>query len=279
MNKMSQIYKICFAAILLALFIILSRALSIPYLFGLPFLRVSIASSVVAFASFYLGPFYGFVVGTFGDIIGALAFPQGEFNILFTIASSLGGLLPYFIYRAFIKIKFEKKFPVILTIGLFTICALITIYLSMNDYIGSYYQNSEYYLATWARILIIVVVWLVSVLFVLFIVFLLKKKDLKGFLEKYQVPCIISSIFITYFVFKIPTSSLVFTFVYDLDFIVVYFARNLLGFFDVVVDSILCIVALNVSLHFNMKSAILEDNYFKFKRKEVLENVREQEGS
>ena len=274
MKKMSQIYKICFSAILIALFSILSRALSIPYFFGVPFLKLSIASAVVAFASFYLGPFYGFIVGTFGDIIGALAFPQGEFNILFTISSSLGGLLPFFIYKLFNKIKFEKKFPVILTIGLIVVCSVITYYLCNNDSISSYYSSSEYYLASWARYLIIAVAWLLSICFIIVIIFLLNKKDLQGFFQKYNISCIISSIFITYFLFKIPVSSLVFTFVYNIDFVVVYFARNLLGFFDVCVDSILCILALGVSLKFGMQSALLDNNLYKFKREEGVSDVK-----
>ena len=99
MRKMNALYKISFSALFIALGVILSRFLSINYLFGLPFLKISFAPSIVMFASFYLGPIYGFIVGTAVDVLGALLYPIGPFNPLFTIAASLTGLMPYLIYK------------------------------------------------------------------------------------------------------------------------------------------------------------------------------------
>ncbi len=266
MKKMTIVYKISFAALMIALFIILSRALSIPYFFGVPFLKISIASSVAAFSSFYLGPFFGFIVGTFGDIIGALAFPQGEFNILFTIASSLGGLMPYFIYKLLNLIKFEKKFPFILMFLLIIVATLLTIFLSLNDTISSYYSSKDYFLEPWMRGLIIGAIWLIIGIYLVGIFLTNNKYKGTNFSNKYNVSMIVTSIFLTYFIFKIPISSIVFTFVYQIDFLVVYSSRNLLGFFDSFVDSLLVIIALNVSLKFGVQSALLSESKLNFWR-------------
>jgi uncharacterized membrane protein len=53
MKKMSILFKITFSSILLAIAVILSRFLSIPlYSVGLPFIKISLTSSVVMFGSF-----------------------------------------------------------------------------------------------------------------------------------------------------------------------------------------------------------------------------------
>ena len=68
MKRMNTLYKISFSALFIALGIILSRFLSISYIFGLPFLKIGFTNSIVMFASFYLGPIYGFIVGTAVDV-------------------------------------------------------------------------------------------------------------------------------------------------------------------------------------------------------------------
>ena len=86
MKKMTILYKISFSALFIAIGIILSRIVALPSLFGLPFLKVSLNPSIVMFSSFYLGPIWGLLVGTFCDIFGSLLIPQGgAFNPIFTI--------------------------------------------------------------------------------------------------------------------------------------------------------------------------------------------------
>ena len=123
MKKMSIIFKISFSALFIAIGIVLSRFASIPALFGLPFLKISAAPAIVMFSSFYLGPVFGFLVGTLTDVFGALLFPTGAFNILYTIAASLTGLIPWLAYWLLRKLKFEEKFPFI---GI-TTCVLFTV--------------------------------------------------------------------------------------------------------------------------------------------------------
>lgn len=255
--KMSLLYKISFSSLMIAIFIILSRFLSIPYFGGVPFLKLSLASSVVAFSSFYLGPIFGLIVGTFGDIIGALAFPQGEFNILFTIASSLGGLMPYLIYKILTKTKVEVKYPVVLSVILAALSIGLTIFLGLNDQLPSYYSGRIYHLELWVRITLIVAIWVISIAFISGI-FIVKYKFNKNKLNNsYNITSIITSVFLTYFLFKIPISSLVFTFVYQIDFVLVYTCRNLLGFFDSFTDALIVLVALSVSLKFPVRGAAM----------------------
>ena len=53
MRKMTLLHKISYSALFIALGVILSRFVSIPALFGLPFLKISFAPSAVMFSSFY----------------------------------------------------------------------------------------------------------------------------------------------------------------------------------------------------------------------------------
>ena len=91
MKRMNTLYKISFSALFIALGIILSRFLSISYIFGLPFLKVGFTNSIVMFASFYLGPIWGLIVGGASDVFGALLYPQGgAFNPLYTTGQFAG---------------------------------------------------------------------------------------------------------------------------------------------------------------------------------------------
>ena len=132
---MSLLYKISYSALFIALGVILSRFLSLPALFGLPFLKVSFANSVVMFSSFYLGPVFGFIVGSLVDTLGALLFPTGAYNPLFTIPASLTGLMPYLCYVFIRKIKVEDKFPFISVIIIVTLNVLLGLFFILNDQI------------------------------------------------------------------------------------------------------------------------------------------------
>lgn len=258
MNKMSILYKLSFSSLLIALFIVLSRFLAIPSLFGIPFIKVSIASSVVAFASFYLGPVFGLLVGTFGDVIAALVFPQGEFNPLFTIASSLGGLMPFIIYKILYMTKIEKKYPIILGLILLTISIGLTVFIGMNDSIRNDYSSKEYILYPRLKATLISIVWVMSILLFIGVIVIGYKFKNSKLNRYYSVSLIATSLFFTYYMFKIPISSAVFMYVYSFDFTVVFAMRCLKGIFNVFVDTLLTIIALNVSLKFGIKGALID---------------------
>ena len=175
MRKMSLLYKISYSALFIALGVILSRFISVPALFGLPFLKVSLTNSVVMFSSFYLGPFFGFLVGTLVDTLGAILFPTGPYNPLFTIAASLTGLMPYLCYVALRKSRVEDKFPFISLTLIVLLNVLLWVFFIFNNEIYSESGRTSYELYPWLKITISIVSFVLSILFFIAL-YLLNKK-------------------------------------------------------------------------------------------------------
>lgn len=70
-------------------------------------------------AGIYLGVFPGMTVGLFGDIIGQLIHPMGEYNPLIGLSCVLLGAIPAIVYKVF---NFNKTLKLLLSIFL---CAVI----------------------------------------------------------------------------------------------------------------------------------------------------------
>ena len=271
MRKMSLLYKISYSALFIALGIILSRFISVPALFGLPFLKVSLANSVVMFSSFYLGPFFGFLVGTLVDTLGAVLFPTGPYKPLFTIAASLTGLMPYLCYVFLRKTHIEDKFPIVSTILIVLLNVLLWVFFIFNDQIYSESGRTSYELYPWLKITISIVSLVLSGVFFVALYLLNKKYKEKRFSRHYKINLIASSVFITYFIFKIPVGSAVQAFILEWEFLIILTVRMLTGFVTSFVHIFLISIALDVSLNFNVEGALLNKDTF-FKRiKEKLE--------
>lgn len=118
---------IVLVALFTAMSVILSRVLVVYVLGGTK--RISFASIPIFIGSLYLGPFYGGIIGALTDIIGSIMFPVGDFNILFTIAPTISGILPGLIMG-----KNYNKFPIKVVI----ICLIqAIIVVVINSYIFS----------------------------------------------------------------------------------------------------------------------------------------------
>ena len=175
MKKMTLLHKISYSSLFIALGVILSRFVSVPALFGLPFLKISFSPSIVMFSSIYLGPFFGLIVGSLVDIIGALLFPTGAFNPLYTIPAALTGLMPGLVYIFIRKIKLEDKFPFVSLISISAFDIFIIFFMIFNNSIKSERSKKEYILEPWMKIGIIILALVLSILFFV-LVYLLKKK-------------------------------------------------------------------------------------------------------
>ena len=255
--KMTILHKISYSALFIALGVILSRLVSIPALFGLPFLKVSFAPSIVMFSSFYLGPIFGLIVGTFTDILGAIIFPTGPFNPLYTIAGSLTGLIPYLDYVLINKLKIEDKFPFV---G-FTITLIFNIgfilFLIFNDAFYSESGKRVYPLEPWLKWTLALTCIFLTALY-LFLTYLLEKRFVnRRFNKFYNVNIIASSVFITYFLFKIPVGSLVQSWLLDWNFEIIFITRMLTGFITSFVHIFLISIALDISLFFNVDGVLI----------------------
>ena len=276
MNKMSMIYKISYSALFIALGIILSRFVSLPYLFGLPFLKVSFSPSVVMFSSFYLGPLWGFLVGTAVDVFGALIYPTGgAFNPLYTVAASLTGLIPYLAYRAIKFTRLDNKFPILLGILMGALNIFTIIFMIFNDTIKSESGKTTYTLYPWIKWSVCSVLLALSVVFLIAMFFIKKKFSQRKFNENYNLYIVASSVYVTYFFFKIPVGSLVQALLLNWNFWMIFIVRTLTGFLTTFVHIIIICLALDLSLRFNMKGALLEPTFFE-KRKNKQNNLEEE---
>lgn len=259
MKKQSLLYKISYTALFTALTVILSRFFAIPGLFGLPFLKISFANSVVIFSSFYLGPFWGMIVGGAADVLGAVLFPQGGgFNPIYTIPALLTGLAPYYLYKLSEISKLEKKIPTFLIIILSVFFIFTTIILFTNDQIIS--GKTVYVFTQAQKITFVCLILCFSIFYIGISIFIrIKFKD-KKINQEYNMNSLLSSIFLTYMLIKIPISSAIKTYMLNYDFLFVLFLQLLTGFFTCLVHSVIVIFALNIASTINNRSALLKES-------------------
>lgn len=98
---MSKIKKIILSGILLALFIVLNRFISIKT----QLLIISFAFVPIMMSAIWLGPKYSTLIAALGDFLAAILFPIGTYFPGFTISAALSG----FIYGIFLYKKPEKE--------------------------------------------------------------------------------------------------------------------------------------------------------------------------
>lgn len=258
---MNILFKISFSAVLMAVALILSRFLSLPlYIFGLNFLKISLATGIVMFASFYLGPVFGMIVGAGEDILGSLIFPQGgAYNPLFTISVVLGGLIPYFAYKLINSSKIDRKYPFILSFVLAAVCIFVTYFMLTNDSIK--YFGKTYNFELWQKIVISFLSWFLSIVFVLILLIIRRRFKNKKINNYYNVYSIGTSVLLTYMLFKVPVSSLIFSILYSYDFLIIFGARLLIAFATSFIDILFIMAALNISLRFNVKGALIKNKH------------------
>lgn len=86
---MSKMKKIILSAMLLAIFIIFNRFISIKT----EVLVISFTFVPMMMAGIWLGPKYSTIIALLGDLIGAILFPFGPYFPGFTLSSAISGLV------------------------------------------------------------------------------------------------------------------------------------------------------------------------------------------
>lgn len=271
MKKQSLLFKISFSALFIALTIILSRFFALPALFGISFLKISFANSVVMFSSFLLGPLWGAIVGGAADVIGALLFPQGgAFNPAYTIPAVLTGLCPYFFYKLFNLVKVDKKIPLVLIILLSVFNLFLGSFFIFNDSV-KVSKNPVVFSLTLKIVLISLCVAL-SVIYIIAAIFVKRKFADKKINSEINIFSLITAMFATYMIVKNPVSALITSFFVKYDFLAILFTKILAGFFTCLIHSIIVIIALNVTLTVNMTPAICVNKRIKENDEEAENN-------
>ena len=172
-NTNIMIRRMCYAALLSALSIVLTRFASFNFGFG--FIRLGFGSIPIIISSLMCGPIYGGLTGFVADLIGAIAFPSGPYYFGYTIDSMLFGILPYFVMKLF-KGRYKAQFiyQCVLVLG---ILAYNITFVTMFDSYTNKSLNLNFELTLWLKILIpLLVVLYFAMLFTIFH-FISHKKD------------------------------------------------------------------------------------------------------
>lgn len=190
-TNLSPVAKICLAGLLMALATILQKVIAINYIPVVPFLRISLGGpAVIIFASIFLGPLYGFVVGAGSDILGyfALDMSGNAFFPQITAIYGLLGVLPYFIFSLFKIIKSKKLMILIETIGLGAILVGVSLFVILKDSMQLYGQVTHFGLVQKIVIPVALAILLAAVLiFVILYNKRLEKQDAKIAFNAYQI--------------------------------------------------------------------------------------------
>lgn len=269
MRKMSLLYKISFSALFIALGIILSRFLAGWSLFGLPFLKISLTMSVVFFSSFYLGPLFGTIVSFSIDLFGALLVPQGgQYDFLYSIPAILEGFIPYFIYVLFRKTRIDEKLPICLGIILLFLNAFIFYFvLSHDTFKFSLQSSTEYVLTPVIKTILLVCTSVFSILLVVGVILFKRKFKNKKFDSYYNIYIIAFTIFATYVMIKAGLSSLIFMYRLNYSYEIIFGTRLLTAFFSSIIHLIIVSIALDLSLRYGVKGALIREEIEKDVRK------------
>lgn len=256
---MTPIYKIAYSALFIALGIILSRILAIPSLFGLPFLKISLTMSIIFFASFYLGPWYGMLISFAIDLFGALLLPQGgAYDFLYSIPALIEGFVPYFIYKFLEFIHADKKVPIVLGIILLLLDTLVLVFLLTHDSFSYKVGGKSYVISTTIKIVVPIAFFSLSIIFYVGIIIIKRRFKDKRVNQFYNLYNILSTMFLSYIVFKLPVSSLIFMYRLNYSFLIIYSVRMIAAFLTTFIHYIIVVICLGVSLRFGPKGALIK---------------------
>ena len=226
--------QITLSALILSLTIICTRLLSIQNIPIIPFVRVSIGPALIIFASIFLGPVAGLVVGAASDILGIVLFPNAlgySINPLFTVVYGLLGLLPYFIFKVAKTVSKNSINFVIISVILGSLCVFVTIFMSLNSSIVLFGKTYEF--LTWHKALVISLSWVLSVATLVALFFTHKHFEKKyGQDEVHVYPIAVASVLVELVVMLI-LNTIVKVMFFEVDFLFIFFSQAVVFFIDI----------------------------------------------
>ena len=191
-NNLSAIQKITLAGLFIAIITILQKVIAINYIAVVPFVRISFGGcALLIFSSFFLGPWYGLLIGAASDILGYFIFDPKTMGFFpqITAIYSLMGLSSYFF---FILVRFikSKKLMIVLEYGTFiAFFTAITLFICLNNEVTLY--SSTYTIETWQKIVLPIVLFVLFALLVVLNFFMdryfKKKEDSRIYFNVYQI--------------------------------------------------------------------------------------------
>lgn len=143
-TNISVIQKICLAGLFIALVTVLQKVVAINYLAFAPFVRISLGGpALIIFASVFLGPVYGMIIGIASDLLGYLVFDASGYPPFLQITAiyALLGFVSYFVFSLIFSIKNRKILAIIEIIVMALIWAMIVAFtLTKSEIFGSSFE-------------------------------------------------------------------------------------------------------------------------------------------
>lgn len=175
-NNLDQISKIALAGLFIAIAVILQKVLAINYIPIIPFVRISPGGpAIIIFSSILLGPWYGLLVGAASDIIGYALFDASGFGFFptITLIYAVLGLLPYFVFSLFKKVRSNKISLSFIIAFMIISLTIVSVVLFANDTLTLF--SNAYSITLLMRILIPSIMILLFVCLLVFIIWYNRK--------------------------------------------------------------------------------------------------------
>ena len=247
-NNISSIQKICLAGLFIALIMILNKVVAINYIPVIPFVRISFGGvALLIFASYFLGPIYGMIIGVFADLLGYFIFDPKTFGFFpqITLTYLLIGLLPYFLFSLVRFLKNKKVMFCVQYLVFAAIFVLTNIFLFTQKSFKLYSQT--YTLELYQKVII---VSLMGVLFLLLILinFFLGKRFKNEYFNVYQVSFVV---FLVEFFVVLLFGSLMKAWAFGFNmFFVIFITQGILLFLNVPLNTYFILLIMRVSKNF-----------------------------
>ena len=204
--KISQVQKITLSALLLALTIILTRITPFQSIPVIPWVRVSLGPALIIFASIYLGPLYGAIVGAGSDILG---------------------ILPWLIYTLIKRVKSPQIENICLISAAILIFAAVVYLMFLSPTIAANYSFETY--QKWLIVsgaFVLLIATIVSIYFI-------NKYYVKKYGEIFSPYKIAFIVTVSEILLMLLLNSLVKTVTFEVDFWIIFFAQAIVFFVDV----------------------------------------------
>lgn len=144
---MSKNKKIILSALLLALLLVLSRALSIKT----PIIKISFGFVPTMLCAIWLGPKYTVLINVLGDLIGATFFPTGPYFVGYTITTAVSGLIyGTILYKKESDSYTDLQFIIRLTLA--TVLVTVIANMFLNTLWVSITNGSAFMVLFWTRV-------------------------------------------------------------------------------------------------------------------------------
>ena len=243
MFKIKPVQKITLEAMLLILTVVGTR---IPALFSIPsleFVRLSLGPAFIIFSSIILGPLYGAFIGAASDLLGAI----GTINPFITLMYGLMGLIAWLVFFLIKKVKKTKALSLSMFIAIAVMYVFLVVYVIANNSITSF-GGKVYSLSIPVKVIVISLASILTAGFVISYIYFAKY-----FEKKYQnIATIIDFRQISFIVFVCEVliclimGSVVKSFMYGVDFLVIFFIQSIMFFIDIILNSYISTLVLVV---------------------------------